>query len=586
MTPYLSVYSPSRRAALAVRLFAAGLLLGCAARGAPGATEPWTTYEAEAMRGDGVVLGPTYEPHRVETEASGQRCVSLSSPGAFVEFRAAAAADALVLRYSLPDSPEGGGLSAALELLVDGRVVRTLALSSRYAHLYGDYPFSNRPGDGKPRNFYDELRVKDLSVAEGSVVRLRKTAGGASVCIVDLVDLEKVPAPLEAPANALSVLEFGADRTGRVDATHALRACLAAALGAGKTVWVPPGEYKLSGDILLPSSASIQGAGFWHTTFVGDENLYGRPDRRVRFKLKGSGIRLSDFAIVGRLDYRNDDEPNDGVVGAGCADSAVSRLWIEHTKVGVWIYNGSRLRIEGCRFRNLLADGVNLCVGTAGSTVEDCSARGTGDDCFAIWPAPSDQGFEQRERPGGNVIRRCTGRLPFLANGGALYGGAGNRIEDCLFSDISAGCGILVSTTFPTSDPGRKVDNNFSGTTVVSGCELVRCGGYDHNWGWRGAFQICMDRRSISGLAIDRVSIRDSLSDGLTVVGPGSSKGEGTLSDSRLENVVVSGVGLGVPSSRGLWIREDARGSLLLVASTTPIVRNDSPAFELRETGK
>ncbi len=206
----------------------------------------------------------------------------------------------------------------------------------------------------------------------------------------------------------------------------------------------------------------------WHTTFVGDESLYGQAARRVRFKLSGRNIHLADFAIVGKLNYRNDDEPNDGIVGAGCADSSVARVWLEHTKVGIWIYNGTNLLIEGCRFRDLLADGVNLCVGTSGTIIQNCTARGTGDDCFAIWPAASDQGFVgPGTPPGKNVIRRCTGQLPFLANGGAIYGGANNRIEDCVFTDISAGCGILLSTTFPTEDEQRNMDNNFSGTTVV-----------------------------------------------------------------------------------------------------------------------
>ena len=114
---------------------------------------------------------------------------------------------------------------------------------------------------------------------------------------------------------------------------------------------------------------------------------------------------------------------------------------------------------------------------------------------FAIWPAVSDQGYVQDARPGNNVISRCTAQLPFLANGGAIYGGFGNRIEDCLFTDIATGCGILISTTFPTSDEGRKIDNNFSGTTVIRHCELIRCGGDDHSWSWRGSLQICLDRR-------------------------------------------------------------------------------------------
>ncbi|MES1195141.1 MAG: right-handed parallel beta-helix repeat-containing protein, partial [Opitutus sp.] len=259
-----------------------------------------------------------------------------------------------------------------------------------------------------------------------------------------------------------------------------------------------------------------------------------------------------------------------------------SRVWIEHTKVGLWIYNGTNLRLEGCRFRDLLADGVNLCVGTSDTVIENCTARGTGDDCFAIWPAASDQGFVGPDRPPGrNVIRHCTGTLPFLANGGAIYGGESNRIEDCRFTDITTGCGILISTTFPTSDAARKIDNNFSGTTVVSEVELVRCGGYDHSWGWRGSFQICLDRRRLSGLAVSRVTIRDSLSSGLTIVAPGSAKGEGTLSQTRLEAVTITGTGLSGSPHHDLWIRADATGGATLVNSSIADIRNESTHFSL-----
>jgi hypothetical protein len=545
-----------------------------------GADIPWTTYEAEVMQHTGVVLGPQYAPYLVETESSGQKCVRLAANGNYVEFTAAANANALVIRYSLPDAKEGGGTSASLALSINGKAVRTLSLTSRYSWLYGKYPFSNQPSEGKPRNFYDELRVKNLTIAKDDVVRLQRVAADAADCIIDLVDLENVPAALAAPADALSVLDFGAGGKGVTDDTEALRRCVAQAQKQSRPVWVPAGDYKLTGDILVPSSVTIQGAGMWHTTFVGDDQLYGQPARRVRFKLTGRQIHLADFAIVGRLDYRNDNEPNDGVVGTGCADSSISRVWLEHTKVGIWIYNGTNLVIDGCRFRDLLADGVNLCVGTSGTVIQNCAARGTGDDCFAIWPAASDQGFVgQSPLPGNNIIRRCTGQLPFLANGGAIYGGANNRIEDCSFIDISAGCGILLSTTFPTSDEHRKIDNNFSGTTVVRNCHLLRCGGYDHDWAWRGSLQICLDRRSISGVTISQVDIRDSFSDGLTIVAPGSGKGEGTLSNVRLENVNIPNFGIGVPSRHGLWIRQDAAGGLTLVNSKIADIQNDSPGF-------
>ncbi|SDS20732.1 glycosyl hydrolase family 28-related protein [Opitutus sp. GAS368] len=553
-----------------------------------GADLPWTTYEAEAMKSTGVVLGPKYDPYLVETESSGQKCVKLGATGEFVEFSAAAKANALVIRYSLPDAKEGGGTDSSLELFINGKKARTLPLTSRYSWLYGKYPFSNQPGEGKPRNFYNELRVKDLQIAKDDVIRLQRAAADTAYCIVDFVDLEDVPAARTAPANALCVLDFGAGGKGGTDDTDALRRCIAEAQKQGRPVWVPAGDYKLTGDILVPSAVTIQGAGMWHTTFVGDEKLYGQSARRVRFKLTGRGIHLADFSIAGKLNYRNDNEPNDGVVGAGCADSTISRVWLEHTKTGIWIYNGTNLVIDGCRFRDLLADGVNLCVGTSGTVIQNCTARGTGDDCFAMWPAASDQGFVgQGPRSGHNVVRHCTGQLPFLANGGAIYGGEDNRIEDCLFTDISAGCGILISTTFPTSDEQRKIDNNFSGTTLVRNCELLRCGGYDHDWAWRGSFQVCLDRRSISGLTISRVTIRDSISSGLTIVAPGSKKGEGTLSQARLEQVNITGTGLGGSPHHDLWIRQDAVGGATLVNSQIADIRNESVNFSLLgETGE
>jgi hypothetical protein len=547
-----------------------------------GADMPWSTYEAEGMKTNGVVLGPGYDPNSVETESSGQTCVKLTAAGEYVEFITAAAANALVIRYSLPDAKEGGGTSAGLDLFINGARVRTLALTSRYSWLYGKYPFSNLPAEGKPRNFYDELRVKGLTIGRNDVIRLRRSDADAAYCIVDLINLENVPAPLPAPENSLCVLDFGADQNGAMDATSALRKCVAEAQKQGRIVWVPAGDYKLTGEILVPSSVTIQGAGMWHTTFVGDSSLYDQSERRVRFKLIGSHIHLADFSIIGRLNYRNDNEPNDGIVGADCADSSVSNVWLEHTKVGIWIYNGVNLLIEGCRFRNTVADGVNLCVGTSGTVIQNCTARGTGDDCFAIWPAASDQGFvAQGPKSGNNVIRRCTGQLTFLANGAAIYGGANNRIEDCRFTDIGTGCGILISTTFPTSDEGRKIDNNFSGTTLIANCELVRCGGYDHSWAWRGSLQICMDRLSISGLTISHVTIQDSISSGMTIVAPGSPKGEGTLSDARFEMVDIRNSGIGGVPHHDLWIRSDAFGSVALRNSAIADIRNESDHFNI-----
>src|ERR1700744_1630631 len=92
---------------LAAVLLALGLgraLAHAAGSGEAGAVIPWHTYEAEAMETTGAVLGPSREPFRVETESSGLRCVRLSQGGAHVQFVAAAPANTLIVRYSLPDA--------------------------------------------------------------------------------------------------------------------------------------------------------------------------------------------------------------------------------------------------------------------------------------------------------------------------------------------------------------------------------------------------------------------------------------------------------------------------------------------------
>lgn len=544
-----------------------------------GADMPWTSYQAEAMKISGTVLGPAYGPFRVENEASHQTCVKLGAAGDFVEFIVKAPANALVVRFSLPDAPEGGGLSDSLVLFRNGTKLADIALSSRFAWNYGDYPFTKNPADGKPRHFFDDVRLKGLAFKKGDVVKLVKT-GAAPYCIIDLVDLELVAPPLTRPADALSLADFGADGNGTRDDTEALRALVAAAAKTGKIAYVPPGDYKLTGDIEVPSNVTLQGAGMWHTTFVGDETLYPQASRRLRFKLTGENSRLCDFALDGRLKYRNDQEQNDGIFGAHGSNCTVSRLWVEHTKVGMWFYVCHSMRVENCRMRNLYADGINLCVDTRDCVIENCSTRNTGDDCFAIWPAPSDQGFTQTSAaPGGNIIRRCTGQLPYLAQGGSIYGGASNRIEDCLFTDITSGCGILISTTFPTSD--EKTDNNFSGTTVVQNCRLVRCGGYDHGWTWRAALQICLHRKDIAGLKISNIAIEDSISDGLSIIVPREIGQSRRLSNTRLERITITNSGTGVPGRHDLWVNGHAAGSVTIVGSRIADVKNESPGFQI-----
>src|SRR6266568_1711165 len=94
-----------------------------------GAEMPWTTYQAEEMKTTGKVLGPRYDPFLVETESSGQRCVKLTAPGEYVEFTARSHANAMVVRYCLPDSSDGRGINSALGLYQNGKLLKEVPIT-------------------------------------------------------------------------------------------------------------------------------------------------------------------------------------------------------------------------------------------------------------------------------------------------------------------------------------------------------------------------------------------------------------------------------------------------------------------------
>jgi Pectate lyase superfamily protein len=516
-----------------------------------GACVPWITYEAEEMTiRDGSIIGPPelaadknkHQPPSPAMESSGRRCVQLDKPGASVQFTARAEANAIVVRYSLPDSPDGAGLDSQLALSINGAEAAVLPITSKYSWRYGPYPFVNDPGKGNPRNFYDEVRFKGLTIHRNDAVKISRINPDLR-CLIDFVDLEDVPAPLAAPAGALDVTAapYGADPAATSDATAAFRKCLEdAGRQSPKTVWIPAGTYLISGDLNIPGGITVQGAGMWHSTLVGDPAKYNLPHKagerqRVRINGTGSNIHLADFAIIGKLNYRNDDEANDGLGETFGAGSSISRLWIEHTKTGAWIVNSSGLLVEDCRFRNTIADGINLCVGMRASTIKNCTARGCGDDGFAIWPATYTA---QKYAPGLNVIKNCTASLCSLGNGAGIYGGESNTVQDCLFQDVPFGCGILIAGTFPIGE------NKFSGTTIVRRCDILRCGGFDSGWNaWRGAVTICPQNNDISGLEIDHVNLSDSLSYALQFANPGGKK---TLSGTTLHDIAITNFGVAV----------------------------------------
>ncbi len=236
-----------------------------------GATVPFTEYEAEYANTNGTLIGPDRTYTHLASEASGRQAVTLDAVGQYVEFTLTKPANAMSLRYSIPDSADGKGRDASLDVQADGTSVKTLPVTSRYSWYYGGYPFNNNPGDSNPHHFFDESRTMfGTTYPAGTKIRVQVTSTAQSPSFtIDLADFEQVGAPIAKPSGAIdAVADYGADPTGATDSTAKIQAAVDAGQAQGKPVYIPQGTYTLYSHVIV-DGVTVEGAGPWYSVFGG-----------------------------------------------------------------------------------------------------------------------------------------------------------------------------------------------------------------------------------------------------------------------------------------------------------------------------
>src|SRR5580700_9668994 len=124
-----------------------------------GASVPFTEYSAVGSKSNGTVIGPSDNLYTLPAEAVERTAVTLSGAGQYVDFTLTQPANAVDLRYSIPDSADGTGLTTPLHVYVNGQQRPDLTLSSVYDWFYGSYPFTNDPADLGGHHMYDDVRT-------------------------------------------------------------------------------------------------------------------------------------------------------------------------------------------------------------------------------------------------------------------------------------------------------------------------------------------------------------------------------------------------------------------------------------------
>src|SRR5258707_5902432 len=102
--------------------------------------------EAENATTNGTILPYDTSAYTLSSEASGRQAVKLM-PGQSVAFTLTQRANAVTIRYAIPDAPNGGGIDAPLTVGVDhngpeNMHPQTITLTSQYSRLYHQYPFT------------------------------------------------------------------------------------------------------------------------------------------------------------------------------------------------------------------------------------------------------------------------------------------------------------------------------------------------------------------------------------------------------------------------------------------------------------
>ena len=445
-----------------------------------GAKMPYTTHEAEnATIENGATIQQSTDMESTAVEATNQTYVELPKKDAAVTFNVTEPANALNVRYTIPD-----GASGQLDVQVNGSSVGNLDLSSHSAwqYLKGDHEYDQVVDGSSARFRFDETRLllKDIQLKSGDKISLVKKKDDNVPYGIDFIELEQAPAPVVQGENSISIVDKGASANDDSDDTAALLAAVEEAKASGKSVYIPEGRFNFDKQVNIEAdNLKISGAGVWHTQlhFTSDKRYGGG----IVFGHNSNGIELSNLYMDSNLTSRyNEDAQYKAISGTLGKDSKIHDIWVQHFEVGMWIGDYDQtgnmkytdgLVVENARIRNNLADGINFAQGTKNSTVKNSNIRGNGDDGLAIWSSISDGTNAAAEE--NNKFLNNTIESGWRAAGIGIFGGKGHEISGNLIKDVFAGAGIRVNTVFAghnfdLNDSGIKIHDNTilrSGTT-------------------------------------------------------------------------------------------------------------------------
>jgi hypothetical protein len=280
-------------------------------------------------------------------------------------------------------------------------------------------------------------------------------------------DISAAAADFEARIAALPVVgynprapQYGALGNGTTNDTTAIQNALndAGAAGVG-TVVIPPGTYKLTTALTIPSGVTIQGLGGYLRQHTETENV-------LTFASVSNAAAVNIDVGYNTVTTRNTTV---AIMVTSSTDVILDTPRVRNGPgMGVYVANSQRIRVLDPRIENTLADGCHV---TNGSSAGHCSkdvrvlggyAYNTGDDCFATvaYTAGGQATNEDIHFAGCQAIAGAA--RGFTCAGGTRVSFADVHVRN-MTATSSGGIIFILDETFTTFAP---VDCTLDGFTI------------------------------------------------------------------------------------------------------------------------
>ena len=454
---------------------------------------PYLRYEAEPglciQSGGSFIEATPYRQDELASEASNLKAVTLNGKGSYIAWTLDGDANALSIRFSLPDSESGFGTKCKIGIYKGEDRIAESTLDSYWAWQYttkanvGEKYPDNIPSDSKfARMRFDETYLLLHQAVEKDELLKIVVEDDNNEVTIDFVEAEMAApamtfAEITSAPHDWEIIEFqgeGKSLQGFINANP------------GKTIFIPAGTYDVpSGLEIKADGTRLTGAGMWHTVInftASSDNIrtYGR--RGITCDRNDCGVSdLSLQTVNNKRYYDNNSSYQVGkaFMGSWGQNSVISNVRADHFECGAWIadYNGNssrNLQVTNCRFRNNYADGINLCSGTEGAIVSHCSFRNNGDDDQAIW---STGNFSRN-----NTYCYNTAENNWRASSLGFFGGEGNHAHNIAIFDAME-CGARINGVFNGTGFGENISSFENISIYRAGCGRESCGIQGDFWG-------------------------------------------------------------------------------------------------------